>query len=154
MPKKAKPTFKPKASRLPKALLVAAVLALLAAAVWVDNLTQPRLPTTSTTPVAVTHHWATWCPPCLLEMPSLLATARLHPQVPFTLVSYDAPQTDLPAFFAQKGYTLPPNVTLTRASSTTPPFLLPTTVLTLVSPSAPLTINGTAPWATLFPKPK
>jgi thiol-disulfide isomerase/thioredoxin len=65
-----------------------------------------RLQFPSEKPVLI-NFWATWCPPCLAELPSL---QRLYDEygdkVDFYFISDEDPQT-LKAFLEKKGYTIP-----------------------------------------------
>ena len=38
---------------------------------------------------AVIHFWATWCPPCVVELPSLIERASQEKETPFLLISTD-----------------------------------------------------------------
>lgn len=45
------------------------------------------------------HFWATWCPPCLEELPGLLATARATAEIRLVAVSVDEDWDAIHAFF-------------------------------------------------------
>lgn len=46
----------------------------------------------------VLHFWATWCPPCIDELPALLDKAATRPDVRFLLISVDKDQGRLRRF--------------------------------------------------------
>lgn len=76
-------------SKIARAVLLLAVVAALAALFWphekstarvpggypVDEAGRPRPLARELAPVTLVHFWATWCPPCLTEIPSLIAYA-------------------------------------------------------------------------------
>jgi thiol-disulfide isomerase/thioredoxin len=49
--------------------------------------------------VVLVHFWATWCPPCVDELPGLLETAREHPGVELVAVSLDDDWATIRDFF-------------------------------------------------------
>lgn len=46
----------------------------------------------------VVHLWASWCGPCVNEVPELIAFSKAHPQVKFVIVSLDDQQEDISKF--------------------------------------------------------
>lgn len=48
----------------------------------------------------VVNFWATWCPPCVKEMPDLNRLAQAHPQAQFLGIAVDTPQ-NVTAFVAK-----------------------------------------------------
>lgn len=46
----------------------------------------------------VLHFWATWCPPCITELPELLDKAATRPDIDFLLISVDKDQGRLRQF--------------------------------------------------------
>lgn len=46
----------------------------------------------------VIHFWATWCPPCITELPELIDKAATRPDVDFLLISVDKDQARLRHF--------------------------------------------------------
>ena len=54
--------------------------------------------------------WATWCTPCLAEMPQLLSIARANPDdLTLILLSVDSDQAAIAPFFKRHDLTLPDN---------------------------------------------
>lgn len=46
----------------------------------------------------VVHLWASWCGPCVNEVPELIAFSKAHPEVKFIIVSLDDQQDDISKF--------------------------------------------------------
>ena len=57
--------------------------------------------------VVVLNFWATWCPPCVTEMPSLERLSKLDNNVTVLTVSVDRDLDILRNFVAEHGLTLP-----------------------------------------------
>jgi thiol-disulfide isomerase/thioredoxin len=49
-------------------------------------------------PVLVLHLWASWCSPCVNEVPELISFSKAHPEVKFVVVSLDEYQEDIAKF--------------------------------------------------------
>lgn len=61
----------------------------------------------------VLHFWATWCPPCLKELPELIDKAAQTPDVDFLIISVDRDQSELRRFLhPYEKKTAAPNIVL------------------------------------------
>ena len=59
------------------------------------TLTQPQLEEPQR---LVVHFWASWCSPCVNEVPELIDYSKKHPAVKFVIVSVDDYQDDIDKF--------------------------------------------------------
>ena len=70
--------------------------------------------------VVLVSNWATWCPPCKAEMPTLQAYYERHKEKGFTIIAIEAgdPLADVVNFVAEYGLTFPvwPDATMKSIS--------------------------------------
>jgi cytochrome c biogenesis protein CcmG, thiol:disulfide interchange protein DsbE len=73
--------------------------------------------------VVLLNFWASWCPPCVEETPSLLAFHRDHPEYPILAVSIDENESAYKRFLVQHHFDLntvrDPNQTVSSKYGTT-----------------------------------
>jgi thiol-disulfide isomerase/thioredoxin len=90
--------------------------------------------------------WATWCPPCRAEMPSVQELYNKHKEnVQFLMVSYEE-KSIIKDFLESKGYNLPVYTSQYRAPDKLYSTTLPTTFI--ISPTGEIVLShqGTANW--------
>jgi thiol-disulfide isomerase/thioredoxin len=78
----------------------------------------------------VLNFWATWCGPCKMELPTLVAFSAAHPDVPVLFVAVDGTPEALAAFAA--AHDMPPGQVLLADPATRAAYgvsTLPTTVV-------------------------
>ena len=59
--------------------------------------------------LTLVHFWATWCPPCLVEMPELVALAKAHPDIKILAFSLDKTATTMKRYYSTNFKNLPEN---------------------------------------------
>jgi peroxiredoxin len=59
--------------------------------------------------VVLVNNWATWCPPCKAEMPSMQAFFETHKDQGFTIIEINSgdPREDVQSFVQENGLTFP-----------------------------------------------
>jgi len=77
----------------------------------------------------VVHFWASWCPPCVAEMPEMAAWLEEHPDVKVLPVSLDNDLETAKAFLQQNHIALPALLTDNSQSGRMGVRSLPTTIL-------------------------
>ncbi|PCI45294.1 MAG: thiol:disulfide interchange protein [Proteobacteria bacterium] len=77
----------------------------------------------------VVHFWASWCPPCVAEMPEMSAWLEEHPEVKFLPVSLDRNLAAAQNFLQQNNIPLPTLLTDNSQSGRMGVRGLPTTIL-------------------------
>jgi len=77
----------------------------------------------------VVHFWASWCPPCVAEMPEMAAWLKEHPSVKVLPVSLDNDLETAKAFLQQHHIALPALLTDSSQSGRMGVRGLPTTIL-------------------------
>ncbi|HBY66983.1 MAG TPA: thiol-disulfide oxidoreductase [Flavobacteriaceae bacterium] len=102
--------------------------------------------TSSEGKVVLLNFWATWCPPCIAEMPSL---QKLYDEygdrVDFYLVTSEKPET-VQRFMEKKGYTFPIYIQQTKAPEILFSQSLPTTYLISKEGKIVIKETGAADW--------
>ncbi|MDQ6957333.1 MAG: TlpA disulfide reductase family protein [Mariprofundaceae bacterium] len=77
----------------------------------------------------VVHFWASWCPPCVAEMPEMSAWLKEHPEVKVLPVSLDNDLETAQVFLQQHHINLPALLTDSSQSGRMGVRGLPTTIL-------------------------
>jgi len=77
----------------------------------------------------IVHFWASWCPPCVAEMPEMAAWLKEHPQVKVLPVSLDNDLETAQAFLQKNHIALPALLTDNSQSGRMGVRGLPTTIL-------------------------
>lgn len=96
--------------------------------------------------VILINFWATWCPPCIAEMPSLQALYNEYgDKVDFYFVSSEKPEM-LSKFLQKKGYTFPVYIQFQEAPLELQSNALPTTYLISKSGEIIIKETGAADW--------
>lgn len=91
--------------------------------------------------------WATWCPPCIAEMPALQELFNTHSgKINFVLISDEKPET-IQQFMEKRGFNMP----VYHQLSATPPAFLTNSIPTtwIISSEGKITIRktGAAKWS-------
>ena len=96
--------------------------------------------------VVLVNFWATWCPPCVAEMPSLQGLYNdYNEKVVFMFVAQDKVEK-VTAFIVKKGYTLPVYYSKTEAPSVLTSKTIPTTYVINKAGKIIIAETGVADW--------
>ncbi|MBT8305693.1 MAG: TlpA family protein disulfide reductase [Maribacter sp.] len=96
--------------------------------------------------VVLVNFWATWCPPCVAEMPSLQNLYNDYfDKVEFMFVAQDKVEK-VSAFIAKKGYTLPVYYSRTEAPKLLTSKTIPTTYVINREGKIIVAETGAADW--------
>ncbi len=98
--------------------------------------------------VVFLNYWATWCPPCIAEMPSiqkLYDQYKDNPNVEFIFATTD-PKEKVDQFMADNGYSLPTYYMHTAAPNQLESNTIPFTVLIAKDGSIVIRKKGSADW--------
>ena len=96
--------------------------------------------------VVLVNFWATWCPPCVAEMPSLQGLYDdYNDRVVFMFVAKDK-VAKVSAFMAKKGYTLPVYYSKSEAPSILTSKTIPTTYVIDKAGKIIIAETGAADW--------
>ncbi len=96
--------------------------------------------------VVLVNFWATWCPPCVAEMPSLQRLYNdYNEEVVFMFVAQDKVEK-VTAFISKKGYTLPVYYSKTEAPSVLTSKTIPTTYVINKEGKIIIAETGEADW--------
>jgi len=77
----------------------------------------------------VVHVWASWCPPCVAEMPEMVAWMQKHPEVKVVAVSVDNSLEEAQNFLNKEHIAIPARLTDRHEAAKLLIRGLPTTIL-------------------------
>jgi thiol-disulfide isomerase/thioredoxin len=96
--------------------------------------------------VTVVNHWATWCPPCVAEMPSMQKLFdAFKTKADFYFVTNDE-LSSVNSFLVKNGYTIPVFFEVSAAPSLLQTTMLPTTFIIGKDGKIAMQVPGAADW--------
>lgn len=96
--------------------------------------------------VALVNFWATWCPPCVAELPSMQGLYELYgDKVDFYFVTMEDPKK-VARFMEKKGYTFPVYIEIQSPPKELLTTTIPTTFLISSTGSIVIEKTGAAQW--------
>lgn len=99
--------------------------------------------------VVFLNFWATWCPPCVKEMPSIQQLYNDYKgQVKFVLISMEEPTQDHQNFVKENNYTLPVYEATSLMHKDLRPVVFPTTIILDKNGKVVLKEEGGKDWNT------
>jgi len=113
---------------------------------WKNDTGVASLSSLKGTPV-ILHFWASWCPPCRSEMPSLITWIGQHPTTKVVVISLDNNKSNAEHFFKQTGIHMPINMGSMSGASALGVRGLPSTLIIDEAGEVIKRFTGDVDWA-------